>query len=124
MKVELGKLNNQVWADNGDACDARETKDNVQEAKKIVDNCKHENVVEFYGSAKCKYCEQTFGWYCPKSPDKSCHYPNPHDKDKHHIVLINDSVFALSEKQVRERIENEHMRDDWCMFCGEPDERK
>jgi hypothetical protein len=27
-----------------------------------------------YGAAECDICGQSFGWYCPDSPDRYCHY--------------------------------------------------
>ena len=94
-----------------------------QKAETIIDSCPHE-IKEWYGAAKCKVCEKNLGTYCPKSPDKSCHYPDPSDKDKERVRLLNGILHNLTPKQVKERLMYDHMRDDWCIFCNEPDERK
>ena len=75
-------------------------------------------------SARCSECGETFGWWCDKSPDKSCHYftelngkvPSPNVC----VKLINDVLFSMPDPNYDRRFETE----DCCLFCGEPQERK
>ena len=46
------------------------------------------------GTVRCALCNKGFGWFCPKSPDRYCHYP-----------------------------ETPSPNGDVCIFCGQPDER-
>jgi hypothetical protein len=50
----------------------------------------------FDGLAVCEICDKYFGWYCPDSPDHKCEYKQA------------DGSYDY----------------DYCIYCGEPEERK
>lgn len=72
-------------------------------------------IVKFHDSAVCKICNIDFGWYCPDSPDNTCYYYTDNGK----IELRNGEKVDLP---VNHSIGNES--DDWCIYCGNPNERK
>ena len=60
-----------------------ELKSLQDELRKLTLTCPHElipfgHIYHGYGGdvqdAKCTICEQTFRWYCEKSPSKKCEY--------------------------------------------------
>ncbi len=79
--------------------------------------------------ARCVNCGdwgeigQDFGWYCEDSPDHLCHYFSTYDYDKRRcsVKSVNGEVIYLSKKHTRSKIQESR---DWCIFCGEPEERK
>ena len=70
-----------------------------------------------WGSAKCKVCKHTYGWWCPDSPDSVCHYPEFEGVD---VLDISRKPIALPESYEAKNAYNEED----CIFCGQPDERK
>ena len=70
-----------------------------------------------YGLALCAICNKNFGWYCPKSPDSTCHYFPIYGTD---IVLLENGTTA----PIPDGAKGQPRSYDWCMFCGDPEERK
>lgn len=52
----------------------------IQIASKILGDtirqCKWHIVVRKGDSARCDICQMDFGWWCPKSEDHTCEYPD------------------------------------------------
>jgi hypothetical protein len=86
------------------------------------------------GGARCVSCGDwmrdgnTFGWYCPDSPDHQCHYFSQEDgKGNRFVESINgEKIILLKYKVDVKGYVNGGSREsyDWCIFCGEPEERK
>ena len=77
-----------------------------------------------YGSAYCHDCGKYFGWYCPDSPDHRCYYYIYNtNEDGMYIILLNGNKHYLNDEQIN-RIKTYGFSSDWCIFCGEPEERK
>lgn len=70
--------------------------------------------------AKCDVCDKRGGWYCPKSPDHTCYYFSRLDAGAtvRHVELRNGQRHLLTGYT------KQYESEDWCIFCGEPDERK
>ena len=68
-----------------------------------------------YGYAECAGCDAKFGWYCPDSPDRVCHYESC---DGQVELLDGTKVTVPADHDAK------HDSSDWCIFCGHPDERK
>jgi len=93
----------------------------------LFDKCYHEIVkCGDSGGAECIHCHPTqsgavraWDWYCPDSPDHVCHYFSKTDKSGNkYVVSINgEKIILKGYNPYRES-------DDWCIFCGNPDERK
>lgn len=69
----------------------------------------------WYGGAICAGCGGDFGWYCPKSSDRMCHY---HSHNGFIVDVQNNVAMPVPEG---------HTEDpgyDICIFCGDPEERK
>lgn len=75
------------------------------ELNKLIWECSRRGHVvtkrEKSGGAYCAICRIPLGWWCPKSPDHLCHYPNEEGYEKYENVYWEN-----------------------CVFCGEPNERK
>lgn len=73
-------------------------------------------------SAHCLICgKSSHIWYCPKSPDHVCHYDSRKDEaDRLYVELYNGKRFY----KLPEDHDPDNESDDWCIFCGYPDERK
>jgi hypothetical protein len=111
MKKKIIKLENIARGANRDLSE-------------LIGQCNHSNAVIFnnqqaldggYASAICTVCNRNFGWYCPDSPDHVCHYYSQDGK----ITLVDGTEIPVPEGH--DKIGES---DDWCIFCGEPDERK
>lgn len=80
-----------------------------------------------YDEAHCIICRSYFGWRCPDSPDGACHYYTNCDADSskvggpYYVVLINREEYIIENYEYSDAV-NES--DDWCIFCGAPQERK
>lgn len=106
----------------------REHEEAIRELKR---NCHHvipEQEPDEYGGywgAECAGCGERFGWYCPSSPDHACHYYTEEDEDdpRPHVLSINGEKIYLTEKQIAQ-VEDWGESDDYCIFCGHPEERK
>jgi hypothetical protein len=81
------------------------------EIRKLKSECDHPVISNGY----CKGCNKDFGWPCSKSPDKVCHYFSYQG----HITLINGKKHQLPSSY-----DDNHESEDWCIFCGAPEERK
>lgn len=102
-----------------------------QNIGKIESNCKHK-LIQFgatpkfkhEGSAKCEDCDRFFGWWCPNSPDKMCHYQTYEIQgfllNARAVELVDGTEHIIYNYDVNPEYEN----DDDCLFCHEPDERK
>ncbi len=78
--------------------------------------CPHEVIQEplYLDSALCGICGVDFGWYCPTSPDRLCHYETNGGK-----VLLLDGRRVKAPPGAQNRMSTE-----WCMYCKDPEERK
>ena len=93
------------------------------EAYDLAQACQHKIVVlptpppdeHGYGFAECEGCDCDFGWYCPDSPDHICHYHTDEGK----VELIDGTLVDPPPGHDGEDEYNE-----WCLYCGHPDERK
>ena len=65
--------------------------------------------------ARCLKCGQGRGWRCKESPDSVCHYRSRNRC----IKLLGGALYALPDDY-----DDSNESDDWCVFCGLPDERK
>ena len=70
--------------------------------------------------AWCTICGKNFGWYCPDSPDHTCYYDIIVKDSVRGIELINGEFHPASEYGLGD----EDGGEEWCIFCGHPDERK
>ena len=92
-----------------------------------------------YGGAICINCkpferfEKTGGhwsWYCPESPDHQCHYEAEQEVWEGHGEIKRGKYFVWSingEKIILEGYTEEdrkYQSFDYCIFCGNPEERK
>ena len=82
---------------------------------KISRSCKHK-IYDDDGFAVCALCERDWGWYCPESPDHLCHYFAPNGK----VVLANGEV----EEVPVGKEDPKYWSYDYCLYCGQPEERK
>jgi ribonuclease HI len=76
--------------------------------------CQH-HIVKKYDSVICDKCDEGFGWYCPDSPDHTCYYYS----DEGNVTLIDGTLVPIPETH-----NSSYESDDYCIFCGSPDERK
>jgi hypothetical protein len=89
------------------------------------ENCKHDGKIgkADYDAPQCKQCQKVFSsWYCPNSPDHNCHYYSHKVKGGFAITLVSGKEFKIEHKYTLQDHENEE--EDWCIFCGQPEERK
>lgn len=85
--------------------------------KELSDKEKKDNWLSV--SAQCTKCNTCYGWRCLKSPDGVCHYfTNPKGKK---VELINGKDTKLFKTQ---DYDPEYESDDFCLYCGLPDDRK
>ena len=88
-------------------------------------------------SASCAVCGSDLGWWCPKSPDHTCHYfsigsmrgscyGSEHLEDTPFtygmVYLRSGEGFGRFVRPPEHDMERESR--DRCLWCGEPDERK
>lgn len=78
-----------------------EVEKNIKDANNKIEviqsECSHEDIsVTDYGTADCNICGKSFNWYCPNSPTLECDYEQ------------DDGGY----------------NDEYCIYCGEPEERK
>ena len=100
------------------------------ELYKLIDECPHtlnkfnKEAEDDCTSAVCEICGSLFGWYCPKSPDHACHYFSEEEDDgRHYVRLIDGTKCYLPDSYTKQK-KHEDESDDWCIFCGQPEERK
>jgi len=86
----------------------------AQKYKALREKCRHE-IVQMHDSAECSICKKSFGWYCPDSPDSVCHYYSEAGR----VELIDSTHIPVPAEH-----DANHESDDWCIFCGAPEERK
>lgn len=91
-----------------------------KEVDKIYPNfCEHPSFSKKYNSAKCNDCGSYMGHFCKSSPDNLCYYFSEEAEAKLFVTLHNGSRHSLPKDH---DVEGES--DDWCIFCGEPEDRK
>jgi transcription elongation factor Elf1 len=78
----------------------------------------------FSASARCDVCGKSFGWRCNASPDETCHYYSQEIDGVRVIELIDGRLVPVSEIPNLADHDPESETDDYCIFCGQPDERK
>ena len=84
--------------------------------------CPHKNIVkdDFHDGPRCSDCGKRFdGWFCPDSPDHSCHYFT--EEDCKSVKLITGEMVLVPD---HENHAFEYETEDECLFCGQPEERK
>jgi hypothetical protein len=91
----------------------------IAKIDKMIAKCPHE-IVEENGSAWCKICERRFGWYCSGSPNHVCYYYTDL-KDGVRGIHLHDGEFFT---KIPDNHDPQNESDDWCIFCGQPEERK
>ncbi len=72
-------------------------------------------------TAYCRVCGRDFGWWCPESPDNTCHYFS--------TACTDAGIFVeMFDMQPRVQLASTHIVDheteDKCIFCGKPEERQ
>lgn len=92
----------------------------------LMNICPHDKPRIQHGeSGQCPECRgYVGGWWCPKSPDNSCYY---HSEPivKNGSESVNVVVLENGEHVELPRTHNpDNESEDWCIFCGAPDERK
>jgi len=82
---------------------------------RLIESCPHE-IFQHGDSVYCNICKKDFGWWCPDSPDHTCHY------------FSMDGMVELLDGTTIERpkgaIDPQYETEDQCLFCGQPEERK
>jgi hypothetical protein len=76
-----------------------------------------------WGFAFCETCGKSFDYYCPDSPDHTCHYYSYMDdgNGKRFVRLVDGTEYYLPDDY---DCTQEDAPYQGCIFCGEPDERK
>ena len=105
-----------------------------EQLKRMERMCPHVIIATGTGmGAMCEICGKRFGWRCPESPDRVCHYEA---RKVHGIHVrywsyrdIHGKNSAVPEEKVEKYIrpvegETSYLDEDCCIFCGHPDERK
>ena len=102
-----------------------------KQIREIERNCKHVIVqvgaapkYNDEGSAVCEDCGTWFGWWCPDSPDHTCHY---HSYEIEAYLLTARAVELIDGDEhifYDYKGDPQYETDDECLFCGDPDERK
>jgi len=76
-----------------------------------------------WGSAFCETCGEDYNWYCPDSPDHTCHYFSTPGEGQfsgtRYVTLIDGTAHTLPQEH-----DPMYETDDQCIFCGDPEERK
>lgn len=82
--------------------------------------CRHENLrgLKEDSFVACQDCSETFGWFCPSSPDKCCHYFTFNFPEGQGILLVSGEVYLMPSANRKKQ------SSDGCLFCGSPQERK
>lgn len=86
-----------------------------KEIRLIKRTCTHNIVGKKDSSARCDICGSYFGWWCPESKDHVCHYESEHGI----VELIDGTAVSVPKDH-----DPDYECDDWCIFCGNPEERK
>ncbi len=75
-----------------------------------------------YDYASCDVCKQSFGYRCPgkDSPDEVCHYFTEDQDGKNMVLLSNGEYVEYTDPEHSP----DHESDDYCLYCGSPQERK
>jgi len=82
----------------------------------MIEGCQDHDFVIVGESVSCSICKKNFGWSCPKSPDKVCHYACEIEDGE--LALI-DGTFTPPPTGV-----DADEFSEYCIYCGQPDERK
>ena len=82
--------------------------------------CEHKEVKKSGESSRCVKCNEYMdGWFCPSSPDHTCHYYSSGEKGNCYVVIRGGEKHRLKKSY-----DNSNEEEDWCIFCGHPEERK
>ena len=73
----------------------------IKLGKQLEKGCKHNIVHEIDENTVCTICNKDLGYFCPTSPDFTCHYFGDHGDG----LGITDN-------------------EDDCIYCHQPEERK
>lgn len=106
--------------------------------------CPHD-LVFGHSHPMCTICdfgknyEDLTGWYCPDSPDHTCYYQSECDLKYGFFETWKNLTAEEKESRLNQRYVTlltglkhmlpsdhdwRHESDDWCIFCGAPEERK
>jgi 5-methylcytosine-specific restriction endonuclease McrA len=89
----------------------------------LQQSCPHDINCSDTGAAVCTICNERFGWFCSKSPDKCCHYfSEPVHEGQRGIRSLNNEILLLPSTYTDKDAEQETQ--DTCIFCQDPLERK
>ena len=81
-----------------------------------------------YDSQSCIICGTYMGHGCGKSPDRVCHYYTTEVNGQRGVELFEGKFVPLkdilSEGETEDDYCMENETDDYCLFCGLPEERK
>jgi len=87
-----------------------------EELYRLIAECRHELLsAQTCSIAVCPTCDKDFGWFCEKSPDGVCHYYTINGK----VELLNGTLIDQPKGH-----DPDNESDDWCIYCGMPEERK
>lgn len=67
------------------------------------------------------------GWDCTPSPDGKCHYFSTEVAGKFFVNLNNGNKHCLNDNPNLTEytmMDHKNENEDWCIFCGNPEERK
>jgi hypothetical protein len=105
-----------------------------EQMKRMERMCPHVAVATGTGQgARCEICGKHFGWLCPESPDRVCHYDAWRSIDENSTWWVWRDIHEHKREVPKEKVEryirpNEDMPyyndEDCCIFCGHPSERK
>lgn len=84
--------------------------------KSHIRDCHHKVDPNYKHYVKCAICDEFLShWHCDKSPDGCCHYYS----DDGEVALVDGTKHQLPEDH-----DIKFESDEFCIFCGEPEERK
>ena len=118
----------------------------LRDKKNCCHVVKRQTHVDKYGwwePAQCAICDSILekGWYCPDSPDLICHYFSVTEDDGSETVMLLDGnevpcpksrCYDCDPCNMKPRDvclnpgvpDQEYQSEDWCLYCGHPEERK
>jgi hypothetical protein len=105
-----------------------------EQMKRMERMCPHVAVATGTGQgARCEICGKHFGWLCPESPDRVCHYTAWKSNGIHVRSWFWKDIHESKHEVPKEKVEKyirptvnavHHEDEDCCIFCGHPSERK
>jgi hypothetical protein len=105
-----------------------------EQLKRMEGSCPHVIITTGTGQgARCEICGKHFGWLCPESPDRVCHYEARKIQGIHVRYWSWIGIHGMRHELPKEKVEK-YIRpikdetyyddEDCCIFCGHPEERK